>query len=212
MDKIDIVTLAVPRPMAAGMLAALFKHCKDLEECKGSWIVALDSVPLLEETYSYEQAIIDIRQAAKNNIKLELMLTDRNLGHAANFRRAIERTQGDILYMEDDKYAQRDFSISMLRKMEADQIGIEGAHRIGHTWAYYGNKKYMDALKALWPSDFVPEGQNAENYVMYKWGRHPAGLRASKVRGLVLDVGKPYRESLGLIKLETGMNFTYAKG
>jgi hypothetical protein len=193
-DKMDLVTLAIPRPCAPEMLRLLILHCQDYANYEWRWIVNVDRVEGLEKVYDYETVCQSIVKAAEDaKIPLILHRNETNIGHAASYRKVMEHVEGDFLYLEDDKFTQKNFTIKQLKDYNIDQLDIEFPHnKIGHTGGHYGSAKYAAHVKSIWPKDLVPEA-TAESYMKSWFFNHPDhGFKSGKIRGVVLDMGSGY--------------------
>lgn len=193
METLDLITLAIPRPCAPEMIKRLVDRCKDFREYKWRWTVNVDRVEGLEKVYDYDTVCTSIEQAAKEyDLELTLYRNDRNIGHAAAYRKVMEHVQGDFLYLEDDKFARKDFTIAALRSIKVDQLDIEFPHnKIGHTGGHFGSARYGAYIKSIWPLDYVPDA-TAESYLKKWFFDHPHDFTTEKRREIVVDEGSNY--------------------
>lgn len=207
----DFVTLIVPRPSVAELMASFAKHCTDREAYTFNLIAHIDSIPLMETSHSY-QATMDLVSSLANKFfdTFTIITTPTNKGHSLSFITCMRLVRHDYLYMEDDKLFIKDFTIDQYKKDGGHQYNLQDVRgNVGHTSSAFCRKELAAKMVELWPKEGVAAVRDVEHFYKRKFTYLREFKKGTYLGTIAADNGMSSTNSLRLVRRYVNGQLTY---
>ena len=210
--KLNFVTLMVPRPNVEELLASWAKHCVDRKDYEWHWIVHIDSIPILEQVFPYQQAHDLAEKLGRRYFDgYTIMLAKENKGHSQSFINCMAKVRYDYFYMEDDKLFIRDFDVGDYIRNGAHQFNLQDIKgKVGHTSSGFCRKELAMKMVELWPPEGAAKVQDVEHFYKRRFQYMPEFKKGS-APPIADDNGMKCTNQQGLVRRYINGQLRYEK-